>query len=212
MKTIPRRVRAGNGPEILAFLEQLDNQPQFREWLEQEFPPAPALPLRGVPPRVDEDHVRELPARRRLVDSPPDVAVPRNSCFPFGKQPETTSRRLEILPPPPRPRRRDACLAKWTDGRPTKLEPATRLFRRALAPIPSSGGDPQPVRSGPRHRTPQNGNDVDAAKVVDAISGLAQKHEVRRNGGEVWISPNGAAPRPERGFRHLADKVGPPVG
>ena len=211
MKTIPPTCpEPETGRKYWRSLEQLDNQPQFREWLEREFPDGAGIAPEGESRR----EWMKLMSASFLLAGMGGLATgcrrPEEQLLPFGKQPENYLHGGWKYFATSAPNRGSATpvLAKWTDGRPTKLEP------NSLCPA-SAGTDPQvqaailnlydPDRA---IRHTQNGNDVDAAKVADMLSGLAQKYG--GNGGEgLWIlADRSSSPTRARLQTALAEKFG----
>ena len=189
MKTIPPTCpEPETGRRYWRSLEQLEDQPQVREWIEREFPEGASVAPDGETRR----EWMKLMSASFLLAGLGGMATgcrrPEEEFLPFGRQPENYLHGGWKYFATAAPSRGAATpvLAKWTDGRPTKLEP------NALAPG-SAGTDAQtqaailnlydPDRS-IRHTF--EGNVVDAARVADMLTGLSQKFS--GNGGDgLWI-------------------------
>ncbi|MBN8247516.1 MAG: TAT-variant-translocated molybdopterin oxidoreductase [Verrucomicrobia bacterium] len=211
MKTIPPICpEPETGRKYWRSLEQLNDQPEFREWLEREFPEGASAAPEGESRR---DWMKLMSASFLLAGMgglATGCRRPEEELLPFGKQPEGYLHGGWKYFATAMPSRGSATpvLAKWTDGRPTKLEP------NSLAPG-SAGTDAQvqaailnlydPDRA-IRHTF--QGNDVDAAKVADMLSGLSQKFG--GNAGEgLWIlSERSSSPTRARLQTALSEKYG----
>jgi MoCo/4Fe-4S cofactor protein with predicted Tat translocation signal len=211
MKTIPPICpEPETGRKYWRSLEQLGDEPQFREWMEREFPEGAG----AAPDGESRRDWMKLMSASFLLAGMGGLATgcrrPEEQLLPFGKQPENYLHGGWKYFATSMPSRGSAVplLAKWTDGRPTKLEP------NVLCPA-STGTDAQtqaailnlydPDRA---IRHSQKGSDVDGAKVADMLSGLSQKFA--GNAGEgLWIlAERSSSATRVRLQKALADKLG----
>ncbi|MCW5559931.1 MAG: TAT-variant-translocated molybdopterin oxidoreductase, partial [Verrucomicrobiae bacterium] len=211
MKTIPPICpEPETGRKYWRSLEQLNDQPEVRQWIEREFPEGASVAPEGESRR----EWMKLMSASFLLAGMGGLATgcrrPQEEFLPFGKQPEGYLHGGWKYFATAVPSRGSATpvLAKWSDGRPTKLEP------NPLAPG-SAGTDSQvqaailnlydPDRA-IRHAF--QGNDVDAAKVTDLLSSLSQKFAA--NAGEgLWIlAERSSSPTRARLQTALSEKLG----
>jgi len=210
MKTIPPPCpEPETGRKYWRSLEHLADQPATREWLEREFPD-------GASQAPDGESRREwmkLMSASFLLAGFGGLASgcrrPEEELLPFGKQPENYLHGGWKYFATAQPKQGSAIplLAKWTDGRPTKLEP------NASCPA-SAGTDAQtqaalldlydPDRA-LRHTF--NGNDVSAAKVADQLAALAKKFGGNAGEGLYFLAERSSSPTRARLQQAIAEKM-----
>src|SRR5580704_7944034 len=123
MKTIPPPCPVPDtGPKYWRSLDQLADKPEFREWVEREFP-AGASEL--TDPVTRRSFVKLMSASFLLAGfGLTGCRRPVENIYPFSKMPENYTHGVAKFFATAMPTRRSAVplLAKSNDGRPTKLE------------------------------------------------------------------------------------------
>ena len=211
MKTIPPICpEPETGRKYWRSLEQLGDKPEFREWLEREFPEGASAAPEGESRR---DWMKLMSASFLLAGMgglATGCRRPEEQLLPFGKQPENYLHGGWKYFATAMPSRGSAVplLAKWTDGRPTKLEP------NALCPA-SAGTDAQTQAAILNLYDPDRairhthlGADVDAAKVADLLSGLSKKFDGDAGEGLWVLAERSSSATRARLQRSLSDKMG----
>lgn len=209
MKTIPPPCpEPETGRKYWRSFEQLQDQPQVREWIEREFPAGASL----APDGESRREWMKIMSASFLLAGMGGMATgcrrPEEQLLPFGKQPEgyvhggwkyfaTAYPSRDIA---------TAVVAKWSDGRPTKLE--------ANPLVPGSQGTDAQVQASILNlydpdravRHTANGSDVHYAKVVDALAGLSKKFAANSGEGLYILAERSGSPTRARLQRLVSEK------
>ena len=174
---------AGNRPKYWRSLDQLADTPEFRQWVEREFPAgASELDRPGLAPPFREVHVGLVPAGGLVADGLPPagrehLSVSEDAGRLRARRCRNIMRRQ--CRPAARPFR---CWPSPT----TAVRPSSKAIRSiptaTAAPTVCPGFDPEPLRSRPRHAFRQDAGNVAARET--ALDVLSQLSEAQGNGGE----------------------------
>ena len=210
MKTIPPPCpEPESGPKYWRSLAQLNEQPEVRQWIEQEFPAGASLAPEGESRR---DWMKLMSASFLLAGLGGVGAGcrrPEEKFLPFGKQPENyvhggwqhfaTAFPIRGAAVP--------VLVKSTDGRPVKIEPNDKH--------PDASGTDALVQASVlglydpdrAHRHTLNGSDAKIAAVQDALAALAKKFAGNAGEGLAVLAERSSSPSRARLQAQLADKL-----
>ncbi len=211
MKTIPPPCpEPETGRKYWRSFAHLEDQPEVREWIEHEFPQGASLAPDGESRREWMKIMSASFLLAGLGGMATGCRRPQEELLPFGKQPEGYIHGGWKYFATAHPSRDAATpvIAKWTDGRPTKLE--------ANPLVPDNVGTDSQVQAAilnlydpdraTRHTA--NGSDVNAAKVADALAGVAKKFTDNSGEGLFVLAERSSSPTRDRLQRILADKFG----
>ncbi len=210
MKTIPPVCpEPETGPKYWRSLDQLAERPEFRQWLEREFPSGASIAPEGESRR----NWMKLMSASFLLAGLGGVAAgcrrPEEVLTPFAKQPENyihggwqyfaTSMPIRGTSVP--------LAVKSSDGRPTKLE-SNDLH-------PDSAGTDALVQASllnlydpdRAHRHALSGNDAKVEKVRDALAELAKKFGANGGEGLQILAERSSSPTRARLQAKLAEKL-----
>jgi molybdopterin-containing oxidoreductase family iron-sulfur binding subunit len=198
MKTIPPVCNEPeSGPKYWRSLDQLADRPEFRKWMDQEFPIGASIAPTGETRR---DWMKLMSASFLLAGvggMAGGCRRPEEHLLPFAKQPENYTHGGWQYFATSMPSRGGAVplVAKSSDGRPTKLE------GNPLHPDGNGGTDVfaqaallnlyDPDRAA-RHTL--NGNDVKVEKVRDALAAVGKKFAATAGDGLAFLSERGTSP------------------
>ena len=198
MKTIPPVcTEPETGPKYWRSLDHLADRPEFRQWVEREFPAGASIAPEGESRR----EWMKLMSASFLLAGVGGMAAgcrrPETHLLPFAKQPENYTHGGWQYFATSMPARAGAVplIVKSSDGRPTKIEGnplhpdsngATDLYAQAVL---LNLYDPD--RSA-RHSL--NGNDVKVEKVRDALAALAKKFGSSGGEGLVILADRNTSP------------------
>jgi len=211
MKTIPPPCpEPENGRKYWRSLEHLEEQPQVRDWIEREFSAGASLAPDGESRR---DWMKIMSASFLLAGMggmATGCRRPEEELLPFGKQPEDYVHGAWKFFATAHPNRDAATpvIAKWHDGRPTKLEANTL--------VPGTVGTDAQVQAAILNlydpdraiRHTANGSDVEAAKALDALAGLSKKFAGNSGEGLFILAERSSSPTRDRLQRTIAEKFG----
>ncbi len=211
MKTIPPPCpEPETGRKYWRSLEHLADQPQVKQWIEQEFPAGASLAPEGESRR---DWMKIMSASFLLAGLGGMAAGcrrPQEELLPFGKQPEDYLHGGWKFFASAHPNRDAATpiLAKWQDGRPIKIE--------ANPLVPGAAGTDAQVQAAILNlydpdramRHTYNGNDVSVAKVVDALNELSKQFAANSGEGLFILAERSSSPTRARLQRMMGEKLG----
>lgn len=210
MKTIPPPCpEPESGPKYWRSLAQLNEQPEVRQWIEQEFPAGASLAPEGESRR---DWMKLMSASFLLAGLGGVGAGcrrPEEQFLPFGKQPENYVHGGWQHFATAFPIRGTAVpvLVKSTDGRPVKIEPNDKH--------PDNSGTDALVQASVlglydpdrAHRHTLNGSDAKIAAVQDALAALAKQFAANAGEGLCILAERSSSPTRARLQVQLADKL-----
>ena len=210
MKTIPPPCpEPETGPKYWRSLAQLNETPEVRQWIEQEFPAGASLAPEGETRR---DWMKLMSASFLLAGLGGVGAGcrrPEEQFLPFGKQPENYVHGGWQYYASAFPIRGTAVpvLVKSTDGRPVKVEPNDKhpaSFGTDALVQASILGLYDPDRA---HRHMLNGNDAKATAVQDGLAVLAKKFAGTAGEGLYILAERSSSPTRARLQGQFADKL-----
>ncbi len=210
MKTIPPPCpEPETGPKYWRSLAQLNETPEVRQWIEQEFPAGASLAPEGETRR---DWMKLMSASFLLAGLGGVGAGcrrPEEQFLPFGKQPENYVHGGWQYYASAFPIRGTAVpvLVKSTDGRPVKVEPNDKhpaSFGTDALVQASILGLYDPDRA---HRHMLNGNDAKATAVQDGLAVLAKKFAGTAGEGLFILAERSSSPTRARLQGQFAEKL-----
>jgi MoCo/4Fe-4S cofactor protein with predicted Tat translocation signal len=209
MKTIPPPCPAPDtGPKYWRSLDQLADKPEFREWVEREFP-AGASEL--TDPVTRRSFVKLMSASFLLAGfGLTGCRRPVENIYPFSKMPENYVHGVAKFFATSMPTRGSAVplLAKSNDGRPTKLE------GNPQHPDSNGGTDRYTQASvldlyDPDRalRYTKNGGNTTRAEAMDALHAISEA--AAKNGGQglSFLAGQSSSPSRARLQKMLAEKL-----
>ncbi|MBI3413867.1 MAG: TAT-variant-translocated molybdopterin oxidoreductase [Verrucomicrobia bacterium] len=196
MKTIPPPCpEPENGVQYWRSLDQLAGTPAFQSWAEREFP-AGASELRDDVTR--RDFVRLMSASFLLAGfGLTGCRRPEEKIYPFSKMPENYVHGVPQYYATAMPTRGSAIplVAKWNDGRPTKVEGnaqhpdsngGTDLFAQASI---LNLYDPDRAQ-----RFTKGGNTVSSAQALDFLATLSKQFSANNGEGLCFLMERSSSP------------------
>ncbi len=211
MKTIPPSCpEPQTGPKYWRSLDDLADTPEFRQWVEREFP-AGASEL--TDPVTRRSFVKLMSASFLLAGfglAGSGCRRPVENIYPFSKMPEGYVHGVPKFFATSMPVRRSAIplLAKSNDGRPTKLE------GNPLGPDGSTGTDRYAQASilnlyDPDRATRflQNGIVKPPSAAMDALKSLADAQKTSGGKGLAILAEQSSSPTRARLQKLIADKL-----
>ena len=209
MKTIPPPCpEPETGRKYWRSLEHLQDRPEVREWIEKEFAAGASVAPDGESRREWMKIMSASFLLAGLGGMATGCRRPEETLLPFGKQPEGYLHGGWKFYATSCPNRDAATpiLAKWQDGRPTKLE--------ANPLVPGNLGTNAQVQAAilnlydpdraTRHTS--SGSDVDSAKALDALAALAKKFSGNSGAGLFVLAEHSSSPTRDRLQRALTEK------
>jgi MoCo/4Fe-4S cofactor protein with predicted Tat translocation signal len=210
MKTIPPPCPEPEvGPKYWRSLDQLAEKPEFRQWLEREFPSGASVAPEGETRR---DWIKLMSASFMLAGVGGFAAGcrrPEEHLTPFAKQPEGYIHGKAQHFATAMPTRGSAIplVAKSHDGRPVKLE------GNPLLPNSNGGTDSfaqasllnvyDPDRA---YRHSKAGSDVKVEALRDALTEISTKFAANGGDGLVFLSERSGSPTRARIQQEIAKK------
>jgi len=210
MKTVPPPCPEPEiGPKYWRSLDQLADKPEFRQWMEREFPAGASLAPEGESRR---DWIKLMSASFMLAGVGGFAAGcrrPEEVLTPFAKQPEgyVHGKAQHFATSIPVRGSAIPVVAKSHDGRPVKLE------GNALLPDSNGGTDGfaqasllnlyDPDRS---YRHTRGGSDVKVEAVRDALAEVAKKSAANGGEGLVILAERSSSPTRARIQEEIAKK------
>ena len=210
MKTIPPICNEPeSGPKYWRSLEQLADQPDFRQWMEREFPAGASIAPDGETRR---DWMKLMSASFLLAGlggMGTGCRRPEEELTPFAKQPEgyVYGKAQYFATSMPLRGSAVALTVKSSDGRPTKIE------GNALLPGANGGTDTfaqaailnlyDPDRA---HRHTRGGNDCKIEAVRDALSEVAKAAVAKHGEGLAFLVERSSSPSRARLQKLISEK------
>jgi molybdopterin-containing oxidoreductase family iron-sulfur binding subunit len=210
MKTIPPICNEPEtGPKYWRSLEQLADQPDFRQWMEREFPAGASIAPDGETRR---DWMKLMSASFLLAGlggMATGCRRPEEELTPFAKQPEGFIHGKAQHFATSMPVRGSAIplTVKSSDGRPTKIE------GNSLFPGGNGGTDSfaqaailnlyDPDRA---HRHTKGGNDARIEAVRDALAAVAKAAAGNQGEGLAFLAERSSSPSRARLQKLIAEK------
>jgi molybdopterin-containing oxidoreductase family iron-sulfur binding subunit len=210
MKTIPPICNEPEtGPKYWRSLEQLADQPDFRQWMEREFPAGASIAPDGESRR---DWMKLMSASFLLAGlggMGTGCRRPEEELTPFAKQPEdyVYGKAQHFATSMPLRGSAVALTVKSSDGRPTKIE------GNALVPGANGGTDAfaqasilnlyDPDRA---HRHTRGGNDVKIEAVRDALAEVAKAAAGNQGQGLAFLVERSSSPSRARLQKLISEK------
>ena len=209
MKTIPPICNEPEtGPKYWRSLDQLADQPEFRQWMDREFPAGASI----APDGESRRDWMKLMSASFLLAGLGGVATgcrrPEEVLTPFAKQPEGFIHGKAQHFATSMPIRGSAIplVVKSADGRPVKIE------GNSLIPGGNGGTDQfaqaalldlyDPDRA---HRHTRNGNDVKIEAVRDGLAEIAKLAASNKGAGLAFLAERSASPSRARLQAMIAD-------
>ncbi len=206
MKTIPpANPEPEVGPKYWRGLDQLASTPEFREWMDKEFPSGASEML---DPTTRRNFVKVMSASFLLAGlGLTGCRRPEEKIYPFAKMPEGYTHGLPQYFATARPTRRSAVplVVKSSDGRPTKIEgnpdhPDSNGGTDAMTQA-SLLGLYDPDRS---QRCALNGNMQSRQQALDSLTSLAKK--MGDGTGFAFLLEHSSSPSRQRLQKLISDK------
>jgi len=210
MKTIPPICNEPEtGPKYWRSLEQLADQPDFRQWMEREFPAGASIAPDGESRR---DWMKLMSASFLLAGlggMATGCRRPEEELTPFAKQPEgyVYGKAQHFATSMPVRGSAIPLTVKSSDGRPTKIE------GNSLFPGGNGGTDAfaqaailnlyDPDRA---HRHTHGGNDAKVEAVRDALSAVAKAAAGNQGQGLAFLAERSSSPSRARLQKLIAEK------
>ncbi len=208
MKTIPPTCPEPEvGPKYWRSLDQLADKPEFRQWMEREFPAGASIAPDGETRR---DWIKLMSASFMLAGVggfASGCRRPEEKLMPFSRQPEGYVHGKPQYYATSMPYRGTAVplVAKSYEGRPVKLE------GNALHPDSNGGTDPyaqaallslyDPDRA---YRHTVGGNDAKVEAVRDALSAISKRFAANGGDGLAFLAERSSSPTRNR----LQEEIG----
>ncbi len=211
MKTIPPVCpEPESGPKYWRSLDQLAERPEFRQWLDQEFPSGASIAPEGETRREWMKLMSASFLLAGLGGFASGCRRPEEHLTPFAKQPEnyTHGGWQYFATSMPSRGSAQALTVKSSDGRPTKIEGnplhpdsngATDGFAQAAL---LNLYDPDRA-----YRHTFQGNDVKVEKVVDQLAATAKKFAATGGEGLAVLAERSSSPSRAALQAKLADKL-----
>jgi len=210
MKTIPPICNEPEtGPKYWRSLDQLADRPEFRQWMEREFPAGASIAPDGETRR---DWMKLMSASFLLAGLggvASGCRRPEEQLTPFAKQPEgyVHGRAQHFATAMPVRGSAIPLVVKSADGRPVKIE------GNALIPEGNGGTDQfaqaalldlyDPDRA---HRHAKNGNDARIEAVRDALAEIAKTSAADQGAGLAFLAGRSSSPSRARLQALVAEK------
>ena len=210
MKTIPPICNEPEtGPKYWRSLEQLADQPDFRQWMEREFPAGASIAPDGESRR---DWMKLMSASFLLAGlggMGTGCRRPEEVLTPFAKQPEdyVYGKAQHFATSMPLRGSAVALTVKSSDGRPTKIE------GNSLVPGANGGTDAfaqaailnlyDPDRA---HRHTRGGNDCKIEAVRDALAEVAKAAVAKHGEGLAFFVERSSSPSRARLQKLISEK------
>ena len=210
MKTIPPVCsEPETGPKYWRSLDQLAERPEFRQWLDREFPSGASIAPEGETRR---DWMKLMSASFLLAGLGGVAAGcrrPEEVLTPFAKQPENYIHGGWQYFATSMPTRGTAVslAVKSSDGRPTKVEPNDLHPDAAGTDLLVQGSILNLYDPDRAHRHAVSGADVKVEKVRDALADLARKFAASGGEGLQFLSERSSSPTRARLQARLAEKL-----
>jgi len=210
MKTIPPICNEPEtGPKYWRSLDQLADRPEFRQWMDREFPAGASI----APDGESRRDWMKLMSASFLLAGLGGVATgcrrPEEQLTPFAKQPEgyVHGRAQHFATAMPVRGSAIPLVVKSSDGRPTKIE------GNSLVPDGNGGTDQfaqatlldlyDPDRA---HRHSKNGNDVKIEAVRDGLAEIAKASAIDQGEGLAFLAGRSSSPSRARLQALVAEK------